>query len=908
MDELNDIKEEYKESIKILRDLDREIERLKIKAKYGGDIREYYKKNQKLIYDNRKLKRSHELNLKHILEYKSQLDEINKKVETQKSEMKNLKQENENLQQKIKKRGESKSPKKRIRGVSDLRKSFGFDLKEFRRNNEKKEQEKKIKEENEEDEEEDDTPGVYSNEREAEFERLKKSKVEYETAFFQLQEKISNYYKDTDNQQTYITNYRNYIQSINDQIRSFRQQLRVSVIGEENMIFDNISGDKVSKLTKDMEDTTNIINQINDSLYIIKNRTLKKGENMLKTIQTKLIEINKCKNINYWFLSYRMDAIVNNIEDLKKICQSLQRSLNDIMNQRRQIEKNIQDLKKNIENFMNNYKEGKKKINDAIRRTIRRTGKNLFSSINKSLAEENDENVPEDENQQMFDNIAEEEGEGEGEEIDEDLLRGSTLIGINDFGKNIDLFRSTILFDNKNEMKENRMKESKILRKNWNEVCYVYDDYDMHDVNFEIKAVGLGPFSFFNSCSTGFYMGKDIEIMSLEINGKRSKYEYKNYCLDYQVTLKNLQTAKIHLKYKERPKFNTMPPNEKERHKFFRQEFYGLSENLSGQMGKFRLILKGSFDIVSFKDDFLIKNEKNKNEKEYIWGGKIPSGGKRTLAKLSKNEAVWSIDCITQIMSRRGALKNTVLKVPMGFVGGNNDIIKMDYSSPQTKKIEVDEEKRVYEISYKDTRHTQGDFVLKGMIKNRCKGDWDVDLTDEIIEENIPKEDKRDKKTLEKIARKIIEDFDRNNKDNILNYMDYAKIGKWVNKNIRYDINYSGRTEMTAMDIYNRRVGVCHHMTRLANALLYSLGYKVIYTNGFACESRAEFDQNCAHAWSLINVNGKWYPFDATWGILSGKLPVCHVFQGFFGKSITLVGTDGAIFGKNNHETGKYIR
>ena len=452
------------------------------------------------------------------------------------------------------------------------------------------------------------------------------------------------------------------------------------------------------------------------------------------------------------------------------------------------------------------------------------------------------------------------------------------------------------------------MREPKILRKNWNEVCYVYDDYDMHDVNFEIKAVGLGPFSFFNSCLTGFYMGKDIEIISLEINGKRSKFEYNNYCLDYKVTLKNLQIANINLKYKERPKFNTMPPNEKERYKFFRQEYYGLSENLSGQMGKFRLILKGSFDIVSFKDDFLIKNENNKNEKEYIWGGKIPSGGKRTLIKLSKNEAVWNISCNTQIISRRGPLKNTVLNIPMGFVGGNNDIIKMDYSSPQTKNIQVDEENRIYEIIYKNTKYTQGDFVLTGLIKNRCKGDWEVDLTDEMIEEHIPKEDKKDKKLFEKIARKIIEEFDRNNKHNILNYMNYAKIGKCVNKNIIYDINYSGRTEMTAMDIYNRKVGVCHHMTRLANALLYSLGYKVIYTNGFACESRAEFDQNCAHAWSLINVNGKWYPFDATWGILSGKLPVCHVFQGFFGKSITMTSTDGAVFGKNNRETGKYIR
>ena len=69
----------------------------------------------------------------------------------------------------------------------------------------------------------------------------------------------------------------------------------------------------------------------------------------------------------------------------------------------------------------------------------------------------------------------------------------------------------------------------------------------MHDVHFEIKAVGLGPFSFFNSCSIGFYMGKEIEILNLEVNGQKNKYNYDDYCLDINITLKNLQTAKVYL-------------------------------------------------------------------------------------------------------------------------------------------------------------------------------------------------------------------------------------------------------------------------------------------------------------------------------------------------------------------------
>ena len=900
MDNYNDLVEELIESKKILKQLDQEISKLKLKGNFEkNNIRNYYKISQQLRKENQKLLKEHKSNLLDIQQYNSQLGELQKKFKSQNSEMQTLIKENEQLKQKMKRNAEINSPRKKIRGVSDLRKSFGFHLKEVVKIYEKKSEEK-IDEENEEGENE--NPGLDKEKKRAEFEKLKELKVQSEATFEKLQERISSYYKETDLQQTFIINYKNYIESINNQIGSFRQQLRISVVGEANFNFGE-NGVRANQLIKDMEATSTIINQVNDNIYTLKNRTLKKGENMLRNIKTKLVEINNRKNLTYFFLSNRMDSITNDIEDLKRLCQSLQRSLSDIMTQKKQIDKNIINLKANIEKFMNNYKEGKKKINDAIRKTIRKTGKNIFNSINKSLRQE-EKNENEKESEEMFDNIAEEEGE----DMDEDLMRGSTLIGINDFGKNIDLFKSIVLFNNKNEREENRMRESKILRKNWNEVCYVYDDYDMHDANFEIKAVGLGAFSFFNSCSIGFYMGRDIEILNFEINGQKSRFTYNDYCLDFNIILKNLQSAKIHLKYRERPNFNTMPPNEKERYRFFRQEYYGLSESLAGQMGKFRLILKGSFEIVSFKDDFLIRNENNKREKEYVWGGKIPSGGKRTLVKLSKNEATWSINCNTQIVSRRGNLRNTVLNVPMGFVGGNNDIIKMDYSSPQTKNILVDEEKRIYEIKYKNTGYSQGDFILTGQIKNRCKGDWDVDLTDEIIEKNIPVEDKRDKNILEKIARKIIQDYDRENKDNILNFMDYAKIGKWVNKNIRYEINYSGRTEMTAMDIYNKGVGVCHHMTRLSNALLYSLGYKVIYTNGFACESRAEFDQNCAHAWSLIEVKGKWYPFDATWGILSGKLPVCHVFQGFFGKSITLVGTDAAVFGRNNSETGKFIK
>jgi len=118
------------------------------------------------------------------------------------------------------------------------------------------------------------------------------------------------------------------------------------------------------------------------------------------------------------------------------------------------------------------------------------------------------------------------------------------------------------------------------------------------------------------------------------------------------------------------------------------------------------------------------------------------------------------------------------------------------------------------------------------------------------------------------------------------------KIGKWINENIKYDLRYIEETDLTTIDIYNKRRGVCHHFTKLSNALLYSLGYKVISIYGYTCENSLEFNENSAHSWSLIKLDDKWYPFDSTWGIFSGKLPVSHIFGVFYDKIREADGTD----------------
>ena len=311
-------------------------------------------------------------------------------------------------------------------------------------------------------------------------------------------------------------------------------------------------------------------------------------------------------------------------------------------------------------------------------------------------------------------------------------------------------------------------------------------------------------------------------------------------------------------------------------------------------MAKYILIIKGSYEIVNFDNYFLVKNKNNKNENEYIWGGIVPEGGLYTNITFSKKESIWSFNISAKIRSEHN-IKDTIVTIPVEFVGGNNEIKDIVISSPQTKKIIVDDVKKEYVIKYKNTKYKEVNINIKGELINKCKGDWVVDLNSRYIDKNIPKDVKLSKNQLYNIAKQIIEEFDKKNKNNDFQFLDYMKIGMWVNKNIKYDLTYLEKTDLTAMDIYNKRKGVCHHFTKLSNALLYSLGYQVIFVYGYICENNKEFNENSAHSWSLIKIDNKWYPFDSKWNFFSGKLPVSHIFGVFYDKIRETNGIDDVV-------------
>ena len=641
------------------------------------------------------------------------------------------------------------------------------------------------------------------------------------------------FYDDIEEQESYINNYKEFITELNYQINNLKDKLNISLVTEKFLL----EKEENNELLNNFD---NISNKINQFYYLIENQKiqLKYLENNFQIIQEQFNEIKKNQKINQdCILSSDIQYIKEQLNQSEKIIKKLNEN------------KKLYDQKKlEIENDINNIQNKTKNRITSIKTKRKNTLKkyNLSKYYNDSYNEINDS---------LF-------------------LQGSMLFGIKDFGKAENIFKSMYIFNNKEETNDNYEKQN-LIKKNWHETCYIYDEYDTHDINYELKAVGLPENMAFTSSSFGFTIDTNIEIILFEIDGKKADYEYANYFLRFKIKLKNLETLNIHIVYKESPLYDKMTEGQKEVSNFYRFKYYGISKRLVGQNAKYILINLSNFEIINFEEEFFLKKDN-----EYQWGGKVPENGKLILVRLSKKEAKINFYENHVIKSIDNSfIQNTVTKIPLCYFNGNNKIITYNYRSKQTNKIKLDQNNKVFEIEYINTNSPIVEFTIKGELINKCKGDWVIKLTNEEIESLIPPDFKTNKEHFKRISKEIINNYDIEHKDDLMIVPNVTKIGKWVKQNIKYDITYVGLIDITATETYNLRKGVCHHITKLFNALMYSLGYQVIYILGYAVDKKTNFSIEDAHAWSLVNIEGKWLPFDATWGIFSGKLPVTHIFK-----------------------------
>jgi transglutaminase-like putative cysteine protease len=86
----------------------------------------------------------------------------------------------------------------------------------------------------------------------------------------------------------------------------------------------------------------------------------------------------------------------------------------------------------------------------------------------------------------------------------------------------------------------------------------------------------------------------------------------------------------------------------------------------------------------------------------------------------------------------------------------------------------------------------------------------------------------------------------------------------WVHTNVRYETG-SSTPHITAVDIFERRVGVCRDFALLSVALCRALNIPARYTCGYLPDIAVEPPDGPMdfHAWFEAFLGGRWYTFDA---------------------------------------------
>ena len=800
--------------------------------------------NPALLKDeNECLELSHQMNFQDIKLYNEKIIKMGKELEKNKEKLLKLREENKKLKkEKNINKQESKENKNVILNLKDLYQSIGLKI--------RKEETKEDLDTNVNNEQE--------NTKTENTEEVNKKIKEYEKVFEELKEKANQINSIIFEQNETIKESRNYLNDVQNYVAEFRDRLNISV---NNKI---VEGDNLK-----LKDYNILFENISNILYELDNIIFQNMDNYGHNIEYNLTNIQ----IN-----------INNLNENKN-----EFNFNNICTE---LDQNIEAIK----NIFNDFEKTKTKF-DSKNKSAEEEIKKLKNIHNEVINQNKNKEVKKDDNK-------------DNDESDEDNKKKNKLLGHSllykpkNQTKKLDIYQTINLFKNKDELSENP-EESKLLKKNYHEICYIYDDYDIHDIYYTLKAIVLTKYGNFSYASFYFNGYNKIEIQEFDIDDESCEYKQEsNTLITFKINLYHMQSVKVHIKYKEIR--NSDESNEQKQNNIFRSDFYGLDNSLAGANAKFSLILKGNCVIVNFDDYFLIRNTNNTVDVEYMWGGIVPSKGKKTKITFSKREATWSFERVIKLHSN-SLIKHTKFMVPIEFVGGNNEIINITPSCPQANDIILDEKNRQYIVKFTNTKYKKAELIIKGEFKNICKGGWNVDLTDKEIEKLMPEEDVKDKEKLKKIAKDIINDFDIFNLSDDFEYLDYMKIGIWIQKNIKYNYGFIGK-KCSALKIYKMKSGVAYHYTRLCNALLYALGYKVLYVSGYYCKNGNKFDQYNLHDFSLIQLEDKkWHPFDTTYGIFTGKLHVGYVFRMFDKKELSYDNKNNVVLDKNEM-IGKFIK
>ncbi|MDR2078020.1 MAG: transglutaminase-like domain-containing protein [Rickettsiales bacterium] len=258
----------------------------------------------------------------------------------------------------------------------------------------------------------------------------------------------------------------------------------------------------------------------------------------------------------------------------------------------------------------------------------------------------------------------------------------------------------------------------------------------------------------------------------------------------------------------------------------------------------------------------------SRDDEIFTWSGIVGDDGFRDIFAMTREKGKWKVSTSVALEDSDG-IGNLTVKLPLNYVGGNNEILEYRAYSGQSNYIDDEFIKKSDEgIEFKFRNfNSENSFVrLEAIIFNSYDNfNWENNFSFNAT----TKLGKDDSSYFSGLVNEIASSSDA------IDLPAYVKIAKWVYNNITYDDELTG-VEMTSREILKTKKGVCEHYAILYQDLLRAINIPSKTVSGLSYNFDKQHFEN--HAWVVIYHNSTWIPIDPTWGIYSGKLPISHIF------------------------------
>ena len=242
-----------------------------------------------------------------------------------------------------------------------------------------------------------------------------------------------------------------------------------------------------------------------------------------------------------------------------------------------------------------------------------------------------------------------------------------------------------------------------------------------------------------------------------------------------------------------------------------------------------------------------MKYNKLKKENEYIssYNGKCPNEDLIEEIRMSPVVTYWKADVNYDFQSTNPISNNISLTFLRMYKGGKNR--NKNYKLTTNENVDLNDleliKDEIYQtIELPGKNNTKLGVNLHTAFSNNLNNDFIVYTSDKFYELN---------QNIDEVIKAKVDEILNDQNSQYKNYPDYYKLGKFVHNYMTFDLDYTGKN-LTALQIFNERRGICEHYTLLYNTMLNIIGIKTLTIIGYGLENdQTSVDENASgHTWT----------------------------------------------------------